>query len=41
MGSNILGKQVSFKKIVTAPRVSFSSEYKKDNCCLPAEDRNV
>jgi hypothetical protein len=36
MGSNKLGKQVSFKKIVTGPRVSISSQYKKDNHCLPA-----
>jgi hypothetical protein len=31
MGSNKSGKQVSFKKIVTGPRVSVSSQYKKDN----------
>jgi hypothetical protein len=37
MGSNNSGKQVSFqKKIVTGPRVSVSSQYKKDNYCLPA-----
>jgi hypothetical protein len=36
MGSNNLGKQVSFKKIVTGPHVSVSSQYKKDNRCLPA-----
>jgi hypothetical protein len=37
MGSNKLGKQVSFqKKIVTGPRVSVNSQYKKDNHCLPA-----
>jgi hypothetical protein len=37
MGSNNLEKQVSFhKKIVTGPRVSVSSQYKKDNRCLPA-----
>jgi hypothetical protein len=31
MGYNKLGKQVSLKKIVTGPRVSVSSQYKKDN----------
>jgi hypothetical protein len=36
MGSNILGKQVSFKKIVMGPRVNVSNQYKKDNCCLLA-----
>jgi hypothetical protein len=36
MGSNNSGKQVSFQKIVTGPRVNVSSQYKKDNCCLPA-----
>jgi hypothetical protein len=36
MGSNNSGKQVSFKKIVTGPRVSVGSQYKKDNHCLPA-----
>jgi hypothetical protein len=36
MGSNNLGKQVSFKKIVTGPRVSVTSQYKKDNRYLPA-----
>jgi hypothetical protein len=29
MGSNKSGKQVSLKKIVTGPRVSVSSQYKK------------
>jgi hypothetical protein len=37
MGSNNLGKQVSFQKIVTGPRISVSSQYKKDNHCLPAQ----
>jgi hypothetical protein len=37
MGSNKSGKQVSFQKqIVTGPRVSVSSQYKKHNRCLPA-----
>jgi hypothetical protein len=36
MGSNILGKQVSFKKIVMGPRINVNSQYKKDNCCLAA-----
>jgi hypothetical protein len=36
MGSNNLGKHVSFQKIVTGPRVSVSTQYRKDNCCLPA-----
>jgi hypothetical protein len=36
MGSNKTRKQVSFKKIVTNPRISVSSQYKKDNPCLPA-----
>jgi hypothetical protein len=36
MGSNNSRKQVSLKKIVTSPRVSVSSQYKKDNRCLPA-----
>jgi hypothetical protein len=36
IGSNNLGKQVSFKKIVTGPCVSVSSQYKKDNRCPPA-----
>jgi hypothetical protein len=36
MGSNNSGKQVSFQKIVTGPRVSVSSQYKKDNRCVPA-----
>jgi hypothetical protein len=36
MGSNNSGKQVSFKKIVTGPRISVSSQYKKDNHCLLA-----
>jgi hypothetical protein len=32
MGSNKSGKQVSFqKKIMTGPRVSVNSQYKKDN----------
>jgi hypothetical protein len=31
MGSNKSGKQVSFKKMVTGPRVSVSNQYKKDN----------
>jgi hypothetical protein len=35
MGSNNSGKRVSFKKIVTGPRVSVTSQYKKDNRCLP------
>jgi hypothetical protein len=37
MGSTNSGKQSSFKKIVTGPRVSVSSQYKKDNGCLPAQ----
>jgi hypothetical protein len=38
MGSNKSGKQVSFqKKIVSGPRISISSQYKKDNRCLPAQ----
>jgi hypothetical protein len=37
MGSNNSGKQVSFKKIVTGPRIIINSQYKKDNSCLPAE----
>jgi hypothetical protein len=36
MGSNKSGKQVSFKKIMTSPRISVSIQYKKDNRCLPA-----
>jgi hypothetical protein len=36
MGSNKSGKQVSFKKIVTGPRVSVSSQSKKDNRWLLA-----
>jgi hypothetical protein len=36
MGSNNSGKQVSFQKIVTGPRVSVSSQYKKDDRFLPA-----
>jgi hypothetical protein len=36
MGSNNSGKQVSFQKIVIGPLVSVSSQYKKDNRCLPA-----
>jgi hypothetical protein len=37
MGSKNSGK-ASFipKKVVTGPRVSVSSQYKKDNHCLPA-----
>jgi hypothetical protein len=31
MGSNKSEKQVSFQKIVTGPRVSVNSQYKKDN----------
>jgi hypothetical protein len=31
MGSNKSGKQVSLQKNVTGPRVSVSSQYKKDN----------
>jgi hypothetical protein len=38
MGYNNSWKQVSFKKkIVTGPRASVSSQYKKDNRCLPAQ----
>jgi hypothetical protein len=38
MGSNNSGKQVLFKnKIVTGSRVNVSSQYKKDNRCLPAQ----
>jgi hypothetical protein len=37
MGSNNSGKKVLFQKIVTDPRVNVSSQYKKDNCCLPAQ----
>jgi hypothetical protein len=36
MGSNNSGKQVSFQKIVTGPRVIVTNQYKKDNRCLPA-----
>jgi hypothetical protein len=36
MASNNLGKQVLFQKIVTGPRVSVISQYKKDNRRLPA-----
>jgi hypothetical protein len=32
----IQGSKFHSKKIVTDPRVSVSSQYKKDNCCLPA-----
>jgi hypothetical protein len=32
----IQGSKFHSKKIVTGPRVSVSSQYKKDNCCLPA-----
>jgi hypothetical protein len=35
MGSNNSGKQVLLKKIVTGSRISVSSQYKKDNHCLP------
>jgi hypothetical protein len=36
MGPNILGKHISFEKIVTGPRVSVSSQNKKiiDVCLL-------
>jgi hypothetical protein len=36
MGSINSGKKVSFQKIVTGPRISVTSQYKKDNRCLPA-----
>jgi hypothetical protein len=32
----ILGSKFHSKKIVTGPRISVSSQYKKDNRCLPA-----
>jgi hypothetical protein len=32
----IQGSKFHSKKIVTGPRVSVSSQYKKDNRCLPA-----
>jgi hypothetical protein len=32
----IQGSKFHSKKIVTGPRVNVSSQYKKDNCCLPA-----
>jgi hypothetical protein len=35
MGSNNLGKQVSFQKVVTGPRVSVSSQYKKITVACP------
>jgi hypothetical protein len=31
MGFNKSGKKVSFKKVVTGPRISVSSQHKKDN----------
>jgi hypothetical protein len=34
MGSNNLGKQISFQKKLTGPRVSVTGQYKKDNRCL-------
>jgi hypothetical protein len=37
MGSNILGKEVSFQKIEMGPCVCVISQYKKDNRCLPAQ----
>jgi hypothetical protein len=37
MGSNNSGSKFHSKKIVTGPRVSVSSQYKKDNHCLPAQ----
>jgi hypothetical protein len=35
MGSNILGKHVSFDKIVASPRVSISSQNKKITAARP------
>jgi hypothetical protein len=37
MGSNILGKHVSFKKIVVGPRVSVSSQNKKIAAARPPD----
>jgi hypothetical protein len=37
MGSNILGKHVSFKKIVVGPRVSVSSQNKKITTARPPD----
>jgi hypothetical protein len=37
MGSNILGKHVSFEKIVVGPRVSVSSQNKKIAAARPPD----
>jgi hypothetical protein len=31
------GRKFHSKKNMTGPRVSVSSQYKKDNCCLPTQ----
>jgi hypothetical protein len=37
MGSNILGKHISFKKIVVGPHVSISSQNKKITVARPPD----